>query len=514
MPPALQIRNLSKQFGGVQALSGVDLMVRAGEVHGLLGQNGSGKSTLIKILAGFHEPEPGAELIVGGEPVPLPLAPGEFRTYGISFVHQNLGLIPSLTVMENLLIGRFASRDEWRISWRAARERAAALFRRYGVPLDPSTLVHALSPVQRALLAIVRAVEEITSTASQRAGHGLLILDEPTPFLPQHDVNQLFALVREIVADGSSVVFVSHDVDEVREITDRLTVLRDGKVAGTLVTARATKADIVEMIVGRRFEAAASVPRDLRSREPLCVVESLSGGTLRNVTTDFHEGEIVGLTGLIGSGFDELPYLVFGATRATSGRLTIRGCSYELRRMTPTKAIDCRLVLIPGDRQGAGAVGSLSVADNITLPVLDSRFRSWRLDRRGMLAASRQLAETFDVRPRDAQRTVNSLSGGNQQKVVLAKWLQTRPTLILLDEPSQGVDVGAREQVFAAIRAAARTGATVACASSDYEQLAAICDRVLVFAKGQIVAELVGEDVRKDVIADRCYHSLGPTAAA
>lgn len=508
LPPALRLRNVSKQFGGAHALKSVDLLVRRGEVHGLLGQNGSGKSTLIKILAGFHEPESGAELFVDGQTVTLPLRPGDFRKYGISFVHQNLGLIPALTVMENLFIGRLASRPEWFISWRAARQRASNLFSRYALNIDPAAVVGSLSPVQRALLAIVRAVEDMKAGASERRAHGLLVLDEPTPFLPRNDVAQLFVLVREIVADGSSVIFVSHDVDEVMEITDRVTVLRDGAVVGALATAHTTKPDIVELIVGHRFEAAIPDPQDMRTKVPVASIDALSGGSLSHVTINLHEGEIIGLTGLIGSGFDETPYLVFGASPAASGKLTIGARTFDLTNMNPAKAIAAGIALIPADRQNAGAVGTLTVADNVTLPVLDSRFQTWRLDRGAMLSASRELADTYDVRPRDAQLPFSALSGGNQQKIVLAKWLQTRPKLLLLDEPTQGVDVGAREQVFDALRNAVHTGASVVCASSDYEQLATICDRVLIFAKGRIVFELTGDEVRKDVIADRCYRSV------
>ena len=237
MTAALEIAHLSKTFGGARALDDVGLTVLPGEVHGLLGQNGSGKSTLIRILAGYHAPEPGASLTIFGRRAPLPLPPGEYRKHGLAFVHQHLGLLPSLSVVENLRIGDLATRNNWAFSWRQERRRAREIFSRFGLAIDPDERVADLPQVERALLAIVRAFEDIRETRAAQGEGGILVLDEPTPFLPRAGVDRLFALVRQIVRDGASVLFVSHDVDEVMEITDRATVLRDGRVAGTLVTA-------------------------------------------------------------------------------------------------------------------------------------------------------------------------------------------------------------------------------------------------------------------------------------
>ncbi len=508
-PPALRLTGLSKHFGGERALTGVDLDVSAGEVHGLLGQNGSGKSTLIKILAGYHAPEPGAELYLHGRRMRLPAPPGGFRDHGIAFVHQDLGLIPSLTVVENLFIGELASRPRWLISWRRERERAARLFAEYGLPIDPGAVVGDLSPVQRALLAIVRAVNDLKSATGKGGEAGLLVLDEPTPFLPENDVHQLFALVRGIVADGAGVIFVSHDVDEVIEITDRATVLRDGRVAGTLVTAEATARDFVEMIVGRQLDGQAPVHRNASQGAMDVRIDGLSGGAVDDVSIALHGGEIVGLTGLIGSGYDEIPYLVYGARPVGSGRLSLKGRALDISGLDPARAVAAGMVLIPGDRQNAGAVGSLNVADNMTIPVLHTLYNPWALNRSGMRRRTGALGAAFEVRPNAPALPFEALSGGNQQKALLAKWFQTEPALILLDEPTQGVDVGARQTVYKAIDESVRGGAAVLCASSDYEQLAAICDRVLVFSRGRVIGELTGDDVNKDTIAEHCYRSVG-----
>src|SRR5271156_4013411 len=302
-PLALLLTGLTKTFGGQRALDDATLEVAQGEVHGLLGQNGSGKSTLIKILAGFHAPDPGGRLTICGVDVPLPLAPGAFRHHRISFVHQHLGLIPALTVLENMLIGRLAASRSIAIDWNRERRKVAARFEAYGLSIDPNRKLADLSPVQRALLAIVRATDEMES--GDGSGNGLLVLDEPPPFLPRRDVDQLFDVVRSVVRTGASVIFVSHDIDEVLEITDRATVLRDGQVAGVMVTANATRDAVVSMIVGRRLQPGA--PRSVAvGQGPAAVtVEKLSGAQVTDISLSLRSGEIVGLTGLLGSGYEQ-----------------------------------------------------------------------------------------------------------------------------------------------------------------------------------------------------------------
>lgn len=505
--PRLELRRLSKSFGGTQALRRVDLSVLPGEVHGLLGENGSGKSTLVKILVGFHDPDEG-ELLVDGEPVRFPLAPGQFRELGMSFVHQDLGLVESLSVLENLRVAELASsRSRLGISWRRERRRARETFERYGVRIDPTVTVASLKPVERALLAIVRALEEIRAVGR---GQGLLVLDEPTVFLPKEGVERLFALVRDAAAAGASILFVSHDLDEVREITDRVTVLRDGALVGTVGTGETSKATFVEMIIGRQLAALADVEHaDLTKRRVAVSVEGLAGPSVSDVSFEIHDGEIVGLTGLLGSGFEEVPYLLYGARQTAAGRLVLRGETIDLKRLTPARAIASGLVLIPADRKSDGSVGSLPVVDNVALSVLDRYFNGVSLERRRMRRETGALMREFDVRPNDPALPYGLLSGGNQQKALLAKWFQTEPHLLLLDEPTQGVDVGARQQIFGLLRTAVdEGGAHVLCASSDYEQLSLLCDRVIVFGRGRIWRELVGTDVSKERIIEQCYAAM------
>jgi ribose transport system ATP-binding protein len=503
--PVVELRNLSKTFGGAKALDSVDLTVLPGEVHGLLGENGSGKSTLIKVLAGYHTPDE-VDLKINGEPVKLPLPAGSFGDLGLSFVHQDLGLIRELSVLENLRMVDLAQSGSWRIDWRAERRRAWALFDAYGVALDPNVLVNDITETDRALLAIIRATEGIKA-ATGESRRGLLVLDEPTVFLPREGTEQLFAIVRDIVANHASVLFVSHDLDEVREITDRVTVLRDGRVHGTVVTAEASEADLVEMIIGRRLAQLELNRADTSGRRIAAAVTGLRGAGVRDISFDVHEGEVVGLTGLIGSGFDQVPYLLFGARPCSGGQLRLGETACEIPSMTPHRALGAGMALIPADRQRDGSVGSLPIGDNMMLQVLDD-YRPSRLQLRRMRHISQELLQRYDVRPPDPGLAYQSLSGGNQQKALLAKWLQTGPGLLLLHEPTQGVDIGAREQIFRTLSASAEKGMAIVCASSDYEQLAAVCDRVLVLGNGRIVRELEGGEVTKDRIAEQVYNSV------
>ncbi len=507
--PILALRHLSKNFGGAAALVDVEFTVGRGEVHGLLGQNGSGKSTLIKVLAGFHDPEPGGELEVNGVPVSLPLRPGEFRHLGMSFVHQDLALVPSLTTTENLVVGRLAAANEWRISWAAERKRAAGIFARYRVQIDPEAQVSEIGQIQRALLAIVRAVEELRSGPAHSAeGTGLLVLDEATAFLPQEGIDRLFALVREIVAQGDSVIFVSHNLDEVLQVTDRVTVLRDGRVVGTAVTAEASHDSLVEMIVGRRLAELADQGSPSSASDIAVDVKALSAPTLGEVSFRLRRGEILGLTGLLGAGHEQIPYLLFGARHASGGTLILDGEALDLGAMTPSSAIRAGMALVPSDRQTDGSIPTLSVADNVSMQLLHRYSSRLVLDRWRILRDASAALRRFGVRPPDPQLEYQALSGGNQQKVLLAKWLQTAPRLLLLDEPTIGVDVGARQQIFELLREAAASGTSVICASSDYDQLAALCNRVLIIARGQVVRQLEGDELSKERIAEQCLTSV------
>jgi ribose transport system ATP-binding protein len=362
--------------------------------------------------------------------------------------------------------------------------------------------------VDRALLAIVRAVEEVGGGARGEDDQpSLLVLDEATAALPKGGVEKLFALIREIASGGSSILFVSHDLDEVLEITDRITVLRDGQVAGTVVTAQTDETQLVEMIIGRRLHKMSAAVAEQVGRTVRASVRNLEGGPLRNLSLGVTQGEILGLTGLVGSGFEDFPYLVFGARRVQRGELVLGMETHDLRTMQPHRAISLGIALLPADRLQDGSIPSLSVLDNVSMQVMNEYSTLSKLHRGKLQGDSRTLMRKFDVRPPEPRATFESLSGGNQQKVVLAKWIQTNPKILLLHEPTVGVDVGARQQIFNLIRDAAVAGTAVICCSADYEQLAELCDRVLIIANGRIVRELSGTDLTKERIAEQCLTS-------
>ncbi|HEX5401529.1 MAG TPA: sugar ABC transporter ATP-binding protein [Pseudonocardiaceae bacterium] len=500
--PLLEVVELAKSFGGAQALAGVTFDVAPGEVHGLLGANGSGKSTLIKILAGYHTPD-GGSVAVRGEDVALPLAPGLPRALGLNFVHQDLGLVPSLSVLENFLVDRIAtSRRRWSMSWRRERTMMREILARYDLDLDPRMPVGDLRPVDRALLAVVRALDG--PGTELRAAHRLVVLDEPTVFLPREEVTRLFQLVRRVADSGSSVLFVSHDLDEVREITDRVTVLRSGRVALTGTTSRLSEDELVEAIVGARVNTAVSYRRpDPAAADHVLRVTGLAAGLVADIDFTARPGEIIGLTGLLGSGYEDVVRAVAGAIDATAGRLRLGEETIELSSWTPRRATAHGVVLVPADRLREGAIADLPVTDNVTMPDLAEYMHGGLLRRGLMTDRARELADTYDVRPRDPRLLFGELSGGNQQKVVLAKWLQHPPQVLLLHEPTQGVDIGARQQIFATVRAAA-AGRVVLCASSDHDQLAALCDRVLILRRGRIAAQISGDELTKSRITEEC----------
>lgn len=495
------------------ALDQVGLTVARGEVHGLLGSNGSGKSTLIKVLAGFHDPEPGAEIRLYDRKLSLPVPGSEARKLGLAFVHQHLGLIPSLSVSENLFLGDLATADNWAVNWRQLHEKADSIFARFDLNIDPRADVGALSAVEQALLAIVRAYEDLRHASDDHAERpGVLILDEPTPFLPRAGVDQLFRLVRNCTDKGASVIFVSHDVDEVREITDRATILRDGHLIDTVVTADTGHDAFVERIIGRNLSAYGGHAKALAAAEPRVEVRDLAAPGIGPVDFEVYPGEILGLTGLIGSGFDQVLGLVYGAQPGAAGHVSIDGHKTPLSHLGPEEALARGIAFVPADRLGQAGIGSLPVGDNVAMPVYERLRGAFGLTTAHINSHAARLGTQAGVKPNIPALPLAALSGGNAQKVILAKWLQTEPDLLLLDEPTQGVDVGARQQIWDALDGTAETGAATVVASTDYDQLAQICHRVLIFARGQIAATLTGAELTKETIAEHCYRSMSRIA--
>jgi ribose transport system ATP-binding protein len=505
-PPWLRLRGWSKTFGVRGVLADVDLDLHAGRIHGLIGQNGSGKSTLIKILAGYHAPDAGAELTIGGAEIALPLAPGEPTRHGISFVHQDLGLFDRATVLENVRLGAYATRPGWRVSWRRERRLVREALARFSVDVDSDATVSTLAPVDRAQVAIVRALE----TLRGRDG-GLLVLDEPTPHLPRDGVERLFASLREVAAHGVAILFVTHRMDEIRELTDEVTVLRDGVVVARSATALVDNAALTRLVLGFSLEELASAQTSPASEAAALEVRDLSGRRVDRVSFDLRAGEIVGLTGLLEMGWDEVPYLLFDG-RGTTGTIILDGREIPLAQLSPRRAIELGLALVPADRPRDSMLEA-TVRENLTMPTLRSYFLRGFLRQRRERTRALELLNAFDVRPREPEWPVTRLSGGNQQKVVVARWFETQPRILLLHEPTQGVDVGARREIYERLRSAAAAGLAVLLASAESEELAGLCDRVLVFRDGRIVSTLEGADVRYERIIEQAFASGGARSA-
>jgi len=493
--PLLVLRGAEKSFPGTRALGGVDLTLRGGEVHALVGQNGSGKSTLIKILSGYNRPDRGT-LEIRGEAISLPIAPEVAESTGLRFVHQNPGLSPKFTVLETVRLRTFETTWYGRVRWDRERAVVRRLLAELEVDLSPDQSMAELTPSQRALVAIVRAVQGMGDRP------GILVLDEPTASLTKADAERLFRAVDRLRTRGHAILFVSHRLDEVLAIADRISVLRDGLLVRSVRPSETSEADLIAAILGRELGTLYPVRKGAAGDDVL-VLDGLSGLTVRDFYCSVRRGEIVGVTGLGGMGHDEVPYLAFGAMRSTSGRVRVEGTTLE--HPSPRRAIEAGMAFLPADRDRAGGIGRATVAENITIGRLREFFLTGWLQRRRELVEVARLLDLFDVRPRDPDRLLLTLSGGNQQKALLAKWLHEPPLVLLLHEPTQGVDVGSRQQVFRLIRRAADAGSAVLIASSEYADLAHLCDRVLVMRRGRVAGQLTGEDLSEDALVGACY---------
>lgn len=502
--PVLEVKALTKSFSGVQALQGVDLQIASGEVHGLLGANGCGKSTLIKILAGFYCAD-GGHIHVNGREIALPFGPRGLRDHGVAFVHQDLGLVPDSTVIEHMALDYYGAESlVKRINWRSERQRVSDLLNRFEVDVDPDSTIDVLSPVQRAMVAVVRAVGDQEVGDYESSGAKLLILDEPTVFLPSEQVDLLLSLLQRLKSRGDSVLLVSHDIDEVLAATDRVTVLRDGKLIGSRNTSGSTRSDVVEMILGSpEVHLPRTASADQSKKRTLLKADKISGERIRDLDLEVRAGEVLGVTGLAGSGFEELPELLFGARPLKAGTITV--ADEEIRHANPLKLMSRRVVLIPADRKADGAAQQLTLVENLSLPFLGDHLRGWKIGWKKLRTQAKAICLRLNVVPPNVELPFGNLSGGNQQKALIGKWLETEPEVMLLNEPTQGVDIGARKEIFKLIRATVSDGMGVLCATSDYEQLVEMADRVIVLCNGRLSGELLGDEITKDSLAAAVY---------
>jgi ribose transport system ATP-binding protein len=483
----LEASAVNKSFPGVRALDGVDFALRSGEVHALVGENGAGKSTLIKILCGIYHPDSG-EIRVDGETVTIASAQDAQRL-GIAPVHQEIHLVPLLSVAENIFLGRQPLRSRGWIDRGGMERQAAETLQSLGIRVDVRALVTDLSVAQRQMVSIARA---LTSHAR------VIILDEPTASLSERETTILFEIIRLLKERGVAIIYISHRLEEIFAIADRVTVMRDGRVIGTKPVADTRLDQIIAMMVGRQMSELFR-KEEVPIGSPVLEVDHLTvEGILRDISFTLHRGEILGLAGLVGAGRSELARAIFGADRYDGGNVLLEG--RPLRARHPRQAVTRGVGLAPEDRKQQGLIMGLPVAQNITLANL---FRRQRLGFFS-LSAERKTAETYvrrlGIRTPDVDRQVAFLSGGNQQRVVIARWLETRPKVLILDEPTQGVDVGAKAEIHGLMVELARAGVGILLISSDLPEVLQMSDRVLVMHEGRITGRFSREQATQEMV--------------
>jgi ribose transport system ATP-binding protein len=500
---ALEMRGINKSFAGNSVLADVSMLARAGEVHALVGENGAGKSTLMKILAGVYQPD-GGEILIDGSRVHF-AHPSDALANGIAMIYQELSLAPDLTVAENIFLGReplsFAPLRV--VNRRETNARADGMLKAYGFKLDPRVRVKRLSAADRQLVEITRATVEAKR---------VLVMDEPTSSLTAHEVEDLFRLIRELKSRGLAVIYISHRLEELDFIADRLTVLRDGQAVYSGVWGEISRAEIIKHMAGRELKEIFP-PRDSEKAETCLRVTNLTRtGKFREVSFEVAAGEVVGIAGLAGAGRTELVETIFGAYHADGGEIVLNGAKLHLAQPDLTVALG--LGLLTEDRKRTGLCLNQPLARNLTLANLGALARGWWIDKKREQAVAREHIEKLHIRPPDPDKTVARMSGGNQQKVLLARWLFAGSKVFLLDEPTRGVDVAARSEIYRVINRLAETGAAIVMVSSDLPELLGMADRILVMRRGRLVAELDGRQTTQEEILRHAAVDDGEQQAA
>ncbi|ABH00822.1 ABC sugar transporter, ATP-binding component (plasmid) [Rhodococcus jostii RHA1] len=485
MKAAVRLVGMTKSFDGVTVLDGVEFDIAPGEVHGLIGENGSGKSTLVKVLGGVHAPDAGSVCELWGNPLEFPV--DQPQRHGIAIIHQDLALCDAMTVAENIGI---SSGFDAKLLSPYSKSRESELIRKlseeFDLQLDPDVEVGTLAPTERTVVAILRALRLLRKHQDGQ----VLVLDEPTAALPHSESERLLAIVRSLAAAGTAVLFIGHRLQEVLSVCDRISVLRSGKLVATVQASETTDSELVRMMLG--YDIGAFYPdRHVPDRKvDVLQIRGLSGGTVEGLDLTVGRGEIVGVTGLAGMGQDEVPYLVNGHYKRESGTVTVDGVAVK---SSVRFALAAGIALVPGNRQRDSVWGDGTAIENLTLPFLP-RFR------RGGVVRHRAEAEfshgelvKFGVRPLRPAQHITRFSGGNQQKIVLARWLQVNPKVLLLHEPTQGIDAGAKKEIYKLIRDAAENGAAIVVFSTDIEEVANVCHRVIVMRHGRATMEIAEE---------------------
>ncbi|MBF6031037.1 sugar ABC transporter ATP-binding protein [Pseudomonas sp. P115] len=483
LEPLLEMQGISKTFNGLRVLKNVGLKVYPGEIHALMGENGAGKSTLMKILSGAYQADPGGEIRIGGEPVAT-FDPATAKALGIAVIYQELSLCPNLSVAENIYLGRELRRG-WTIDRKGMQAGCIEVLQRLGAEFTPATQVSNLSIAERQLVEIARALH----------GHArILVMDEPTTPLSSRETDRLFALIKQLRSQGLAIIYISHRMAEIYELSDRVSVLRDGHYIGELTREALSAEVLVKMMVGRdlsgfyKKEHAAYNPGNVVMR----VRDMADGKRVRHCSFDLHAGEVLGIAGLVGAGRTELARLIFAADPRTSGTLEVVGKTITQLR-TPADAIGAGVVYLTEDRKAQGLFLDMSVADNINVcACVPDAHAGGVLDRGHGAQRSNDAIKSLSIRVASGKVNVGSLSGGNQQKVLLARLLEVKPHVLILDEPTRGVDIGSKSEIYRIINQLALAGVGVVVISSELPEIIGTCDRVLIMREGQLVAEVGG----------------------
>lgn len=489
--PLVEMRNITKTFPGVKALQGVGFSINKGEIHALIGENGAGKSTLIKILSGVYQPEPGGEIVLDGVELES-LTPLEALKRGIVVIYQDFSLFSNLSVLENIALGPAVEQGERFVNWKAMEQVARQALDQLKVDVDLGAPLGELSVAKQQLVAIARALANKAK---------LLILDEPTSALSKGEVKNLFEIMLSLKAKGIAMLFISHKLDEIFAISDRFTVLRDGKYIGTFDEDELDDDRLISLMVGRRIEY--KIYEKNRCTEPLLELRGFTkAGNFKDVSFSLHKGEVLGITGLVGAGRTEVAQAIFGLNPPDSGTLLVEGVPRTIS--SPNDAVSAGISYVPENRLQEGLVLRKSIEDNISLTVLDSISDNRGIvDRKRKDTLTQQWMDKLNIKPAMPAMLTSKLSGGNQQRVVISKWLATNPKILIVDEPTNGIDIGAKADIHQILRDLAASGLGIIVISSELPEILAIADRVVIMRRGRITAELFCEGISQEDILSK-----------
>lgn len=491
----LELKDITKRFSTVEVLHGVPFNLRPGEVHALLGENGAGKSTLIKVITGVHQPD-GGEIYLNGERVNFS-DPRESREAGVAAIYQELSLFPDLDVAENIFVGRQPTTHSGLIHWRKLYTEAGKLLASLGVQLDLKQKARTLSIAQQQMIEIARAF-------SMNAR--ILIMDEPTSSLTLNEVADLFRLVRRLRDEGTAIIFISHRLEELFELADRVTVLRDGFYVGTHPMSEVTRDDLIRLMVGRTITNLFP-KQDVPAGDVALKVENLSHpGVFENISFELRRGEILGMAGLVGAGRTDVARAIFGVTPPTSGSIQVAGQPVQIH--SPQEAIRLGLAYVPEDRQAHGLIPPMTITANLSLVVLEQCARHGWLQDKVECDKAFNAARQMEVRAGHIWQKARELSGGNQQKVVLAKWLESKPRILILDEPTRGIDVGTKAAVHALMSKLASEGIAILMISSELPEVLGMSDRILVMREGRMTAHFTRAEATQEKIISAATQSV------